>query len=682
MKCDITGQDSRERLKHDLGFLPHVAGLRAVAIILVMLFHLDGALWPHGYLGVDVFLVISGYMLFRSRLSKDSPYSLKDTTNFVYKRFMRIVPPMAVIILLTIAVGLLLMGSGDLAYLCKLSGYALLGGGNYFLKHSFDDYFAQDSSFIPLLHFWYLAVILQVYLLWAAVNYLVQLLPKAAIASLLIVIGLVSLAYCYSFPLHEWLKSEGVSWWEQDKAPSYYQTLPRVWEILAGGLICILPSFRKRAYSAVFALFGLLSILLFSLLPIYQEGDKLPATFIVVSGTILLIRYLPESGLNALLANKLFVWLGGISFSIYLVHLPVFFFWRLWQLGQMDTWDKIGAFLLSLPVGYVFWWCIEKRRFTWWQVAGLWSATMLLCKWGRITSGFEDFMNKRTVSPSYERWTWNSDLLLEEGLSQKVLPSHYIVFMMMCREIPAKINSRLMLMGDLEQTPNFVLMGDSHAAHLYAGMDHTFRQEKISGLYLASVLFPFHDFSHTNPNDPSYYSSPEKENIIIDWLAAHQSLEKIVISFKWSDRLDKLLVKIPHDEMVAKLRQFLQQLKAINKKVILIGPTPEFSENVLPDHFYKIAYIKGMNLSDMIESCTQEQYLERNKKILPYLQQMEDEGLCTFIDLSKSCMPFPFYSDDNPTMLDSHHLSPKGSIYVVKRLLPWLKRTLADAAEQ
>ena len=67
------------------GFLPHVAGLRAVAIVLVLLFHLDGAHWAHGYLGVDVFLAISGYMLFRSRLKIKESYSMRDSASFLYK---------------------------------------------------------------------------------------------------------------------------------------------------------------------------------------------------------------------------------------------------------------------------------------------------------------------------------------------------------------------------------------------------------------------------------------------------------------------------------------------------------------------------------------------------------------------------------------------------------------------
>ena len=199
-------------------------------------------------------------MLFRSRLRKSSPDTIKDTVGFLYKRGMRIVSPMAIIILLTIAVGILLMGAEDLSFLCGLGGYSLVGAANFSLSWSFEDYFAQDSAFIPLLHIWYLAVILQVYMLWAAGNYLVQRLPKAAIVGVLIVVGLASLAYCYSFSIHEWLKDRGISWWEQDKAPSYYQTLPRVWEILAGGLICVLPSTRKRAFGAFWSLLGILGM--------------------------------------------------------------------------------------------------------------------------------------------------------------------------------------------------------------------------------------------------------------------------------------------------------------------------------------------------------------------------------------------------------------------------------------
>ena len=77
-------------------FLGHLAGLRGLAIIFVVLFHLNGQFWAHGYLGVDIFLVITGYLLFRARAMHTGRENWKDFFKFLSKRFCRIVPPMAI----------------------------------------------------------------------------------------------------------------------------------------------------------------------------------------------------------------------------------------------------------------------------------------------------------------------------------------------------------------------------------------------------------------------------------------------------------------------------------------------------------------------------------------------------------------------------------------------------------
>ena len=661
-------------------FLPHVAGLRAIAIILVVLFHLDGSAWAHGYLGVDVFLVISGYMLFRSRLRQSEPYGIKDSTVFLYKRFLRIVPPMAVTILLTIAMGILLMGAEDLAFLCGLSGYSLVGAANFWLRWSFEDYFAQDAAFIPLLHFWYLAVILQVYLLWAAGNYLIQRLPKGMLIAVLVALGLASLAYCYSFSLHEWLKGMGISWWEQDKAPSYYQTLPRVWEILAGGLICVLPSVRKRTVAAVLSLLGLLCILMFSLNSSIPGGgiswvSELPATLFVVGCTILLIRYLPESGLNKLLANAPLVWLGGISFSIYLVHLPIIVYCRIWNYGKIEIYDILILLTSILVLGWIIRQTIEQKKFSWWCILGIWIATMMVCKIGRNTGGYGSFLKGGySAATPYENWRWNNNMSLENGLSPSVLPSHHIIFWTINQPLPEPVpKCRLMIMGNSEKTPDTVLMGDSHAASFYAGFDSVFKEEKISALYLSAVSFPFHNYKHTNLNDPSYCNSLEKENSVIAWLTNHSEIKNIIISFYWTNRYEKILSSGGNIEN--KLRHYLLRLQAIGKNVVLIGPAPEFPEEALPKHYYKIAYIKGQKMQSIFDSCTHEKYIKRNKYMINCLKRMQSEGLCTYIELEK-IFPFPIYLGEEQTMLDTHHLSPAGSIWVARQILPQIKNAI------
>lgn len=86
-------------------FQKHIAGLRAVAIILILLFHLNGNAWPQGYLGVDVFLVITGYLLILGGKRQEQAWGKRDTAGYLGKRLRRVVPPMAGIIVITVGLG-------------------------------------------------------------------------------------------------------------------------------------------------------------------------------------------------------------------------------------------------------------------------------------------------------------------------------------------------------------------------------------------------------------------------------------------------------------------------------------------------------------------------------------------------------------------------------------------------
>lgn len=222
--------------------MKQITSLRGLAIILIILFHLNPEHFPYGYFGVEVFLVISGYLLMKSFQKQQMQIRLGE---FARKKVLRLFTPVAVIIPLTLLAGMFFLDYTDLATASSTGGYTLIGAANRFLAIIQSDYFAQDSAGNPFLHMWYLAVTVQIYLLFAAGCVLYRYLPKRAAASLFWIAGIGSFLWAYSYPIHNLLQEIGVPVWEQIHAPSHYMTLPRLWEVCAGILLAIYPPHLK-----------------------------------------------------------------------------------------------------------------------------------------------------------------------------------------------------------------------------------------------------------------------------------------------------------------------------------------------------------------------------------------------------------------------------------------------------
>lgn len=218
--------------------MKQITSLRGLAIILIILFHLNPEHFPYGYFGVEVFLVISGYLLMKSLQKQQMQIRLGE---FARKKVLRLFTPVAVIVPLTLLAGMFLLDYTDLATASSTGGYTLIGAANRFLAVIQSDYFAQDSSGNPFLHMWYLAVTVQIYLLFAGGCVLYRYLPKRAAASLFWIAGIGSFLWAYSYPIHNLLQEIGLPVWEQVRPTSHYMTLPRLWEVCAGILLAIYP---------------------------------------------------------------------------------------------------------------------------------------------------------------------------------------------------------------------------------------------------------------------------------------------------------------------------------------------------------------------------------------------------------------------------------------------------------
>ena len=666
-------------------FYNHIAGLRGIAILLVFLFHLVSVSFPYGYYGVDIFLVISGYLLFVSFNRQGQHLDLKE---FATKKLYRILPPMVILVLCTMIAGIVFQDCEDLVFTSRTGRYTLFGYVNDFLRKNQDDYFAANALDNPFLHMWYLAVTIHLYIMFALGGVVYRYIPKRLSMICLWVIGIASFCYSYSYQFHHIFQMCHLPVWEQMTPVSHYSTLPRVWELLAGGAILLLPVSSSKMKSTILTLAGLCAAVFPAVSSASLASYGAP---VVVIGTMLIIRYMPSSCVNSILSNKLLIWIGGISFSLYLVHMPIIAYFRIWYQGIHGWEDYVAITTLSLIVAVIFWFCVEKRRINIFVTLGLWIFGLIVCVLGKETEGFKDYVypeiNAIRITP-YDNWKFcSADVLSEQyDASQFIYNNGVDQLAYSTIRMPRHPETALMQMGVESDAPKVLLIGDSHAQASYFGLNNLFQRMNVPGVFLSTSILPFWDRFHWL--NPTYHYEQSKAEALLKWLEAHPCITHVFIGQYWRARLevDEFthwdLTKEPMNEELYfnSLKEFIKKLKALDKHVVLIGPWPE-TKMEDPCRFIRIEARKGNKNIDMAPlTCTRDELVQLNKRITPMLRQLEHEGLCSVLygfDYIPADKPYVAYRNGEFLLSDDDHLSGVGSIDLFNYLQPQIESALS-----
>lgn len=289
-----------------IAYRPEIDGLRAIAVLAVVLYHagFGGA----GFVGVDVFFVISGYLITSLLLSEYRRTQAIDWMAFYARRVRRIFPAAAVVVLVALAASALLLSPAQQSHTSLSAGSALVFGANLFFQFTSGGYFDGNAEEMPLLHLWSLSVEEQFYFLWPAL--LIVVLRYRWLLRAIVGLGLAS------FLLTEWLIAQGTD-------AAFYQMPARFWELAAGGLIAALPARAMPRYAVPG---GILLTLASCAAPFghFPGVGALPA----VAGACLVIAAVHGGATNTFLRSRPMVGVGLISYSLYLWHWPLLAFYR------------------------------------------------------------------------------------------------------------------------------------------------------------------------------------------------------------------------------------------------------------------------------------------------------------------------------------------------------------------
>jgi len=310
-----------------------IQGLRAIAVVLVVVFH-AGLPLPGGYLGVDVFFVISGFVI-TAMLERDRTADrIVDLRRFYRRRFQRLTPALVVMVVVTVLAALLLLTPfGALQEAAKTGLGALLLVANFVIALTTGNYFDAAAERNPLLHTWSLSVEEQIYLVFPALVIGAWWLVRRTGRSRVWVPAVIAAAGAASLAITLARSMRGVTW-GGPYLSGFYSPVTRLWEFVAGALLAYLVAWRPESprlgsrTATALAAIGLVGLAVSAF--VLDESFTTPGatTLIPVLATVGLLAAgsWAANPVSRMLGTRPFTWVGDRSYSIYLWHWPVIVF--------------------------------------------------------------------------------------------------------------------------------------------------------------------------------------------------------------------------------------------------------------------------------------------------------------------------------------------------------------------
>lgn len=461
-------------------YRPDIDGLRTIAVFSVVLYHAKinvagGQFLSGGYLGVDIFFVISGYLITTLLLTELDRTGQLSILHFYERRIRRLLPALLVVILASLPFAWHFLLPEQLVDFSKSLIYSLLFASNFYWDSSLQQYGAETALFKPFLHTWSLAVEEQYYIVFPLFLFVIYKWGRNYLATIFSVGILLSLFYA------QWMTG-------RDQSFSFYMMPTRFWELLAGSMCALwllggrLPGSHSLPQKLMPSL-GLLLIIgsLFT----FQLDQHHPGfiTLIPVLGTVLVICFKRDGDwVTELLSLRVMVYFGLLSYSLYLWHYPIFAFGRMAEMSPSGV-DRCLWLALTVIVSVCSYYAIEKparsRRLS---IKILGSVLLMVSIFIILLSLY---WIRGDGIPS--RGDYLRDLL---QASKKVTVYQNGVDCLSGNEGPRFPVSESCFFEYSPGAPTLVLVGDSHAASLAESVRVLAKQNHLNFMQITEIACP------------------------------------------------------------------------------------------------------------------------------------------------------------------------------------------------
>ncbi|WP_167854727.1 acyltransferase family protein [Mangrovimicrobium sediminis] len=482
------------------GYRPDIDGLRAFSIIAVLVYHAFPDWLPGGFVGVDVFFVISGYLI-SGIILRESAAGSFSLAHFYRRRVQRIFPATALVLAVTMLAGWWVLLPYEYAQLGKHTA-ASAGFVPNLVYWTEAGYFDTDSKLKPLLHFWSLGVEEQFYLVWPALLLLALRLRQA----LPLILALLLLSFASGLLA-------------ADRASAFFLPWNRVWELLAGAALAALPASRTPAAAGrtaqhLCSLAGL--ALMVTATIVIDSAAAFPRwwALLPVLGAATMLAAGPAGIANRLLANPLLVLVGKISFPLYLWHWPLLTFARIMYSGEPPATVRGAAVALAVLLAAFTWRILERplRYHRARRVPALLLGAMLLVALAGLVIWRLDGVPARTTqfNASAQTLYWK-----ELGLHERDDCSDRL-------SVPGRCLSD-------GKSPQVAVLGDSHSSNVFFALAHYYRDTPTGVIRLGvGGCPPLYDVSVRDAGAPDTCRAATAGNL--DWVLANPQIETVYLS--------------------------------------------------------------------------------------------------------------------------------------------------------
>jgi len=637
---------------HQIKYRPDIDGLRALAVLSVVLFHAFPE-WIHGgFIGVDIFFVISGYLI-SSIIYKDLDGGSFNFSNFYIRRIKRIFPALIVVLISCLIFGWFGLLSDEYQQLGK-HAFGASTFTNNFMFWAESGYFDNDASTKPFLHLWSLSIEEQFYLLWPLLLWGIYKW-KAYLGKVLLGLTIgFSLLHFYIF--------------HPDRVAAFYAPYARFFELLIGAYIAHkhLHSKAKHSHSLYKKFKSIQSVIGLGLIligiQIITKESHFPGWYALLSpvlGAVLIIDGPEDSFVNKyLLSNKVVVWLGLISYPLYLWHWPLLSFGYIVASQTPLLIIRIALVVLAFLLATLTYYFIEKTiRFgnptTSKQKVILLVILMIIIG---IVGGViyeKKGVEGRKMAAVITKYPGDIGHI---DFHQYPYEHFYLCTPLNLRQEAQKYENLLRCFQSKESNLiDIAIIGDSHAEHLFIGLAEALPNKNI--VYYERDTLPIisnHQFDR-----------------IFKYVISNKNIKTVVLNANWDMRKKEYPKK---SSLYNELLSTINELSSHKKNIVLINDIPIFSFD--PKECKYIRPLSSKN--NCLES--KEKFLDKYKnfaKVFEELQKNKKIKFINTIDLFKEGENFSMEKDGTLLYRDNQHLNIQGSQYIGKemlRLMPELKR--------